>query len=301
MHLNRLRTLIRVVDCASFSGAARSLNLTQPAVSQQIKALEDALGTTLLVRGADRVRPTTSGKLVYEQARRIVSLWDDVVRQVQVTGADNEAAELIVGSSTVPATYWLSQVMYRFRHVRPSTEVTVQVGDSAKVWEWVRDDLVDVGITGIFRSGMSDIDHHPLLRDTITLIAPCAHPWAGRTVSPVELRTAPFLWRASGSGTRQAMEDAFIRWGIDPTSVPRAGELGSTEAVVSAVEAGLGLSFVSSLAVRPALALQRICAVEVESPPIERQFYLIHKSAKVGDPLLASFVACACDEEHFVS
>lgn len=301
MHLNRLRALVRVVDCGSFSGAARSLNLTQPAVSQQVKALEDALGTPLLVRGADRVRPTVSGQLVYERARHILDMWDDLVRQVRGTDADGEMTELVVGSSTVPATYVLGQVMYRFRCIRPSTQVTVQVGASADVWNWVRDDVVDVGVTGMFRSGMPGIDHRPLLRDTIVLIAPCSHPWAGRTVSPAELQTVPFLWRADGSGTRRATEDAFLRWGIDPTTVPRAGELGSTEAVVSAVEAGLGLSFVSSLAVRPALALQRICTVEVEGPPIERQFYLIFKSAKVRDPLLASFLACAAEDEDCAS
>lgn len=289
MHLNRLRTFIRVVDCASFSGAARTLDLTQPAVSQQMKALEDALGTPLLVRGTDQVRPTAAGKLVYEQARRIVKLWDELLEQIHLTG-DDVPSQLIIGSSTVPAAYVLGQVMYRFRRASPMTEVILQVGDSTDVWDWVRDDMVDMGVTGVFRS-MPGIEHRPIARDTIVLIAPCSHPWAGRTISPGELEHIPLIWRANGSGTRRTVEDAFIRWGIDPTTVPRACELGSTEAVISAVEAGVGLSFVSSLAVRPALALKRICTVEVEGAPVERQFYLIYKSSRARNSLLATFLA----------
>lgn len=296
VHLNRLRTFIRVVECASFSGAARTLKLTQPAVSQQIKALEDALGATLLVRGADHIRPTESGQLVHEQARRIIDLWEELLTKLQHTAAD-EAAKLLVGSSTVPSTYVLGQVLYRFRDANPSTEVSVQVGDSAAVWDWVRDDVVDIGVTGMFRA-VPGIEHHPFVSDTIVLIAPCSHPWSGRTVSPDQLQDVPFIWRAAGSGTRNAVEDAFSRWGINPNRVPRTGELGSTEAVISAVEAGLGLSFVSSRAIRPALALERICTVQVDSPPIERQFYLIYKSSRAHHPLLAAFVKCATGDER---
>lgn len=297
VHLNRLRTFIRVVECASFSGAARTLNVSQSAVSQQIKALEAALGTRLLLRGADQVVPTASGKLVHEQALRIIDLWEELLTKLQHSASD-DAARLLIGSSTVPSTYVLGQVMYRFRRLHPLTEVSVRVGDSTVVWDWVHDDVVDIGVTGMFRS-VPGIDHRPLVSDTIVLIAPCSHPWAGHTISPGELQNVPFIWRAAGSGTRKAIEDAFFRWGLDPDSVPRTGELGSTEAVVSAVEAGLGLSFVSSHAVRPALALERICTVRVDSPPIERQFYLIYKSSRADDPLLASFIKSASGDEEY--
>lgn len=294
IHLNRLRTFTRVVECASFSGAARTLNLTQPAVSQQIKALEDTFGTTLLIRGAEQVRPTPAGELVYEQARRILQLWEELAAQLRQTA--HSTRENIVGSSTVPATYVLGDVLYRFRRDVPGTEVTVKVGDSTRVWDWVRDDVVDVGVTGVFRA-VAGVEHRPIVRDTIVLIAPCGHPWAGRTVSPAELQHVPLVWRAPGSGTRRAVEEAFSRWGMDPAAAPRAAELESTEAVVSAVAAGVGLAFVSSLAAGPALALERICTVEVEGAPLDRQFYLIYKSSRTGDPLLASFLASASADE----
>lgn len=292
IHFNRLRTFTRVVDCASFSGAARTLNLTQPAVSQQIKALEDALGTPLLIRSTEEVRPTPAGRLVYEQAVRIMQQWDELVEQVNEMTRNRR--ELVVGSSTVPATYVLGDVLYRFRENVPGTEVTVKVGDSTLVWDWVRDGVVDVGVTGTFRP-VPGVQHRPIARDTIVLIAPCSHPWAGRTIAPAELQHVPLLWRAAGSGTRQVVEEAFARWGIDPAAAPRAGELGSTEAVVSAVAAGVGLSFVSSFAAGPALTLNRVCTVEVEGDKLERQFYFIYKSSRAGEPLLASFLATACE------
>lgn len=293
MHLNRLRTFVRVVDCASFSGAARTLDVSQSAVSQQVKALETALGATLLLRAPDQVRPTARGQLVYEHARRMLEQWEQLLDQLETAGAAD--GKLAVGSSTVPSAHVIGPVMYRFRRVRPAVEVSVQVGDSTDVWDWVQNDVVDIGVTGLLRSAPG-IEHRPLIQDTIALIAPCSHPWAGRAVAPAELQDAPFLWRERGSGTRQAAEDALRRWGVEPERVPKAGELGSTEAVVSAVEAGLGVSFVSSLAVRPALTLGRICSVEIDAPPIGRLFYLIYKSSRVHDPLLTAFVDCATDD-----
>lgn len=289
MHLNRLRAFVRVVECGSFSRAARSLGLTQPAVSQQIKSLEALLGTRLLVRGSDAVGLTPAGQRVLPYARRILQLWDALVDETRDEASGALSGRLAVGASTVPAGYLLGDLIGRFRRRHPRIDVTVRVADSAGVVAWVQEDRVDCGATGM-RVPVPGVDHVVFARERLSVITPPDHPWAGRTVRPADLAAVPLVWRERGSGTRQAAEEALLRWGIDPRDIPVAAEVGSTEAVVGAVQAGLGLALISSLAAKTAMAAGRVGVARVDGPPAEREFYFIYKATRAGEPLLAAFL-----------
>src|SRR5690606_28083736 len=142
--------------------------------------------------------------------------------------------------------------------------------------------------------------HVPLGDDELLLIAPCNHPWTRRApVSPRELADQPFVARVPESGTRTAAEAALRSWGIDPGSLHVAIELGTTEAVVAAVEAGLGVSFVSRWAVQPALALGRVCTVPVDARRICLRFYLIYHDNLEGKPLLRRFLQLTVSSRPF--
>jgi len=289
MHFNRLRALVAVIEHGSFSRAARSLGMSQPAVSQQIKALETALGTTLIERHTEPLRTTPAGEIAYRHARSILALWAQLeahIRELQ----QGAAGRLVLGASTVPATYILPALIARFREQYPHVDVAMEVAASATVREWVLSQQVDMGAVGAMKEDHRLI-HVPLGDDELLLIAPCDHPWArGEPVSPRDLLSQPIVARVPESGTRAAAEAALRSWGIDPASLHVAIELGTTEAVVGAVEAGLGVSFVSRRAVQPALSLGRVCTVRLDAPPIRRRFYLIYHRSREGNPLLRRFV-----------
>lgn len=289
MHFNRLRALVAVIDHGSFSQAARSLGMSQPAVSQQIKALERALGTTLVERHGEPLRPTPAGHIAYRHARSILALWGELEEQIREL-QEGAAGRLVLGASTVPATYILPALIGRFRERYPHVDVAMEVAASDTVRDWVLSGQVDMGAVGS-RKEDDHLVHVPLGDDELLLIAPCNHPWTRRApVSPRDLVDQPFVARVPASGTRSAAEAALRSWGIDPASLHVAIELGTTEAVVGAVEAGLGVSFVSRLAVQPALALGRVCTVPLDAPPIRRRFYLIYQRSREGNPLLRRFL-----------
>lgn len=288
MHLNRLRALIAVIEHGGFSQGARALGVSQPAISQQIKALETDLGATLIERHTDPVRPTEAGAIVYRQAKKMLQLWDEAVRDIRRL-QDRSLGRLSFGASTIPATYLLPPLISRFREQHPRIDVSMEVADSAVVTAWVLEGRVDIGAVGAPPDD-SRLVHTVLGEDELLPLAPVGHPWAdGREVEPRLLTTQPLVQRERGSGTRRAMEEALEGWGIDPDAFAVAAELGSTEAVVAAVEAGLGISFVSKWAARPALTLGRVAAFRVKAPPVRRRFYLITRKSRRHDPLVAAF------------
>lgn len=287
MHLNRLRALIAVIEHGGFSQGARALGVSQPAISQQIKALETDLGTTLIERHTDPIRASEAGVIAYRQAKKMLELWDEAVHEIRRL-QDRSLGRLLLGASTIPATYLLPPLIFRFREEHPRIDVSMDVSDSAIVAAWVLEGRVDIGAVGTV------VDDNRLVQtvlgdDELLPIAPAGHPWAGGTVEPHLLPTQPLVQRERGSGTRRTMEQALEGWGIEPDAFSVAAELGSTEAVVAAVKAGLGISFVSKWAAKPALTLGRVATFRVKAPPVRRRFHLIVRKSRRHDPLVAAF------------
>lgn len=289
MNLRRLQALVEVVEAGSFSAAASRLGLSQPAVSQQIKGLEEELGTVLLDRSAAGVQLTTAGQAVHQRARRILDLWEETLQELRRL-QQGLSGRLVVGASSIPGTYLLPRLLGPFTRRYPDVKFSLRTGDSAAMAEEALNRTVDLAVIGAPARDRRLVNLE-LPGDRLQLVAPPGHPLAAAGRVPIESITKePFVLREPGSGTRAAMEQGLARCGIKTAELNVSAEVGSTEGVLAAVSAGLGLSFVSSLAADPAVAARRVAAVELNCPPLERRFYVVHHTTKAEDPLVQAFL-----------
>lgn len=288
MNDRRLRALVLVAERGSFSAAAAELGLTQPAVSQQIKALEDELGCTLLDRHAVGPNLTQAGQEVYQRARTILRLWDDAcsaVRNCQETLAGN----LTIGASSVPATYLLPGLLAEFALRWPAVNVSLQVGDSIGVMDDLLSRRCDLAVVG---SEPKDkrLTSTYFAEDEVVLIAPPSYlPQKGK-LGPQDLLNYRFVMREPGSGTRHAAERQLEQCGIRLRDLNVVAEIATTEALIAAVSAGMGVAFVSEWAAKPAVRDNRVIELPITCAPIRRHFQLVYHTAKKNDRLLMAFV-----------
>jgi len=265
---------VAVVEYESFSGAARSLHLSQPAVTMQIQSLEADVGATLLDRQYRRIELTEAGKLLLPVAERIIK---DVERvQDEIAGLSGTlTGRLILAASTTPGQYVLPRLVGSFIQENPEVGVSIAVMDTAQVVEAVEDGLAGLGSTGAMIKG-SKVTFEELADDDLLLICPPEHRLA--TASDVTLNQIveqPFIMREEGSGTRIVIEETLRDFGVDPGDLNVVTELGSGEAIISAVEGGMGLSVVSRWLAEKALALGTVAEVQSDYFPVSRPLYAV--------------------------
>src|SRR5579863_3032341 len=244
----RLVVFRAVAEHLSFRKAAEELYLTQPAVSQQIKALEEDLGVLLFDRSGTQARLTPAGDVLVNYARRSGEILVEAQHEVSAM-AGSYAGLLSLGASSTIAQYVLPRILGDFCKLNPCIHPTLISGNTEHVVEAVETQKVQLGfIEGPARS--REVKLEPFLNDELVLIVPVAHEWSERDiVDPGELAAVPLLLRERGSGTRRIIELALERHGIKKTSLRVAMELDSTEAIKSAVEAGLGAGILSKWAI----------------------------------------------------
>lgn len=265
-----------VAELQSFTKAARKLYLSQPAVSFQIRALEEDLKVPLFRRADRKVMLTEAGRLLYSEAREMVRHYHRIrARLDELRGL--QTGRLEIGASTIPGEYVVPLLLGAFRRRYPGVEVHLKIGGSGEVARWVRERVVDLGIVGMALRE-EDLECRPWLRDELVLIVPSDHPWFGRKeVSLDLLKDQPFVLREPGSGTRQTLEAKLRAHGLSVEDLRVVMEVGSTRAVVTAVQAGLGISMVSRWAVQELLELGRIGETKVaELDPI-RYLYIVRQ------------------------
>ena len=218
--LRQLEIFVKVAELGSFSKAADALFLTQPTVSEHIQSLEDELGVRLLDRLGRGAAVTKGGALLQGYAQRLLALSREA-RQAMESFQGRMSGELLVGASTIPGEYILPALIGRFKEKFPDIAITLLIGGSQAVTEWVAEGRAEVGVVGA-RSGHRGIEFRELLPDDIVLIVGAAHPWHGRKqVTLEELRAEPLLLRERGSGTRAALEAALTQAGTDIARLPR--------------------------------------------------------------------------------
>jgi DNA-binding transcriptional LysR family regulator len=288
--LRQLEIFIKVAELGSFSKAADALFLTQPTVSEHIKSLEDELGVRLLDRLGRGAAVTKGGALLQGYAQRLLALSRET-RQAMESFQGRMSGELLVGASTIPGEYILPALIGRFKEKFPDIAITLLIGDSQAVTEWVAEGRAEVGVVGA-RSGHRGIDFRELLPDDIVLIVSPAHPWQGRKqVTLEELRAEPLLLRERGSGTRAALEAALVQAGADIAAFRVVGEMGSTQAIKQAVKAGVGVSLVSRRAVEEECRAASVWGLRVKDLKITRAFYLATHRERSRSPLAEAFRA----------
>ena len=248
MTLEQLRVFVEVAERLHVTRAAAVLNTTQSAASAALHALETRLGAQLFDRLGRRLELTQAGHVLLPEAKAVLA---------KVSGAEQALAELdsllrgrlrLWASQTI-AGYWLPQFLYRFHAAHPGVTVDLKVGNSLQVSRAVLDGAADLG----FVEGEVDdplLVKTPLAVDQLVLVVAKSHELASiKSIERDHLRSARWVLREKGSGTRQVFEDALRNCGIDPASLDIVMELPSNEAVRSVVEAGAGATVISRLVV----------------------------------------------------
>lgn len=270
MNLNQLKAFVEVVEAGSFSAAARRLGLSQPAVSLQIQSLEEYLGMLLLDRRTKKVTLTEAGNLFYPVAVEVLEKLDAAHRRLQDFG-ETVKGRLAVGGSTTPGQYILPKILSRFKVEFPEVLITLKIADTRAIEDGVLSGDLGAGLTGAKPN--AQLKSEIITEDEIVAIVPASSEI--ETLDIERLRREPFILREQGSGTRRTIEKFLSEAGSGVDRLTTAMELGSTEAVVKAVSAGLGISFVSKWAAEDAIKLGRVRVAPLEGTPIIRHIYLI--------------------------
>jgi LysR family transcriptional regulator, transcriptional activator of the cysJI operon len=276
-HLENARLVVfrAVAQQLSFRKAAEELYLTQPAVSLQVKALEEDLGVQLFDRTGSRVALTAAGTLLLGYAQRVSALLAQAEQEMAAIGGEL-SGQLALGASTTIAQYVLPRLLGEFLSEHPRVQPSLVSGNTERIVDAVVHREIALGfIEGPSRS--KDVREEAFLADEIVLIVPAAHEWAERErIATSELQTALVLMRERGSGTRRVVEMALEGHGVKPASLHVAMELDSTEAIKSAVEAGLGVGFISKWAIaKDARAGVSFRIVEVDDLRIKRELLMV--------------------------
>lgn len=285
----RLVVFRKVADQLSFRKAAEELYLTQPAVSLQIKALEEDLGVQLFDRTGTHIQLTAAGRVLQRYAEQASSLLEEAEHEIAALSGDH-AGHLALGASTTIAQYVLPRMLGEFTREYPRVQPTLISGNTEEIVQAVEDQKISLGfIEGPSRS--RNVKTEPFLKDELVLIVSTAHELAEQAaISAEQLRSAPFLMRERGSGTRRVVELALERQGLKRNSLNITMELDSTEAIKSAVEAGLGIGFISRWAIAKDLRLNTsFKIVEVEGLRIQRDLLLAYLSGPEPHGLALEF------------
>jgi DNA-binding transcriptional LysR family regulator len=285
----RLVVFRAVAEQHSFRKAAEELFLTQPAVSLQIKALEEDIGVQLFDRTGTRIALTEAGKVLLGYSRQVNALFAQAEHEIAaLSGA--HAGHLALGASSTIAQYVLPRLLGEFTREHPRVHPTMISGNTEQIVEAVEEQKIDLGL--IEGPALSrDVKAEPFLEDELVLIVAAAHEWAElKSIPCSEIAAAPLLMRERGSGTRRVVELALAQKGVKAKSLRIVMELDSTEAIKSAVEAGLGIGFVSRSAIAKDLRLDKsFRIVEVQGLSIKREFLLAYAAGPAPQGLAQEF------------
>jgi DNA-binding transcriptional LysR family regulator len=270
----KLKVFRVVADLLNYRRAAEELHPTQPAVTAQIRSLEESLGIALFDRIGRETRLTPAGATLLQYVRKIEATANDAVAALVPFGAQ-ESSELSIGASHTVAVYLLPRVLAHLLREWPRLRIHVIGGSTNAVLQALT--AHEIGVALIEAPA-----HRPDLKvesfgdDELALIVRPDHRWAQKpSVSAAELVKEPILLREEGSGMRQIVEEYLERNGVLRQQLRTSVDLNSTEGILSAVEAGLGIGFVPCVAIEKAVALGSVKVIRVDNGPIRRQFSFV--------------------------
>ena len=292
MDTRQLAAFCAVVERKSFSQAAERLGVTQPAVSLQIRSLEQRLGRQLLDRSGRRVEPTEAGRRLYASAQRVLAAEEHLLEDLD---ADDEGAitgTLELGASTGPGGTVVPLLLCEFQEQHPDVRVRLTVSDTQTVVDRVAERELELGIVGAGRRHRG-VAFEPFFRDEVVLAVATDHRFAGKTISLDDLRGEHLIVMQDGAGVRQVLEDELRKAGMRLRDLDVRLELGLQESVRSAVLAGHGVAFISRLAIEVDLAAGRIATARVRGLDPVREIFLARASGRSETRAARAFVAFA--------
>ena len=287
----RLQVFHAVAKQLSFTKAAEVLFMTQPAVTFQIKQLEEHFNTRLFDRGHGRITLTPAGDLVLDYAERILGLSAEMdVRLSEMTG--EVGGSLLVGGSTTIAEFMLPRILGEFKSKYPKVKPRLVVGNSETIETRVAEHTIDIGF-------IESPSHQPNLsteascEDELLVICSRKFPLAKlKEVTPQQLVQHPYVSREPGSGTREFTDAYLSKAGVEVEAINVVMEMGSPVALIGVVETGLGFAIASRASVENALCNGEIVAIPLK-PRLTRSLSMVYPKEKFRSRLVTAFVEYA--------
>ena len=292
MDTRQLAAFCAVVERKSFSEAAERLGVTQPAVSQQIRSLEDRVGQQLLDRSGRRVEPTEAGNRLYRSAQRLLALERQLLEEVAGEAEGPLRGQLAMGASTGPGGTVVPVLLCEFAEAHPEVTVDLTISDTQTIVEQVARREIELGVVGATPRNRA-VAYEPFFHDEVILVCPPDHPFAGKTVSLDDLRGRRLIVMQEGAGVRQVIEDELREAGTRLRDLDVRLELGLQESVKSAVEAGHGVGFISRTAVERELASGVLAEARVRGLEPSREISLVRAAGRVSTRVADAFVEFA--------
>lgn len=271
----RLKIFHTVAQVKSFTKAAGILNLTQPAITFQIKNLEEEFSTRFFNRDQNRITLTDTGRILFRYAEIILDEYEKASDEIaRITGM--LSGEIRIGVASLLGKYLLPKLMGVFKQRYPNINTIMLVGDSADLIQKIQEHTVDLVIVSEPFS-LKNFVVKPFIDDEIIVIVNPEHKWAHRTQIEVEdFLSEPFIAREYGSGLREVFRNFLSSKNINPKNLRIVMRLGSSEALKSAVESGVGYSIISNMAVKREMELGLLKQVPVRGMHLERKFLIVY-------------------------
>jgi DNA-binding transcriptional LysR family regulator len=284
----RLQVFHTVAKKLSFTKAAELLFMTQPAVTFQVKQLEEQFNARLFDRAHGRIALTPTGELVLSFAERIIGLGVEMETRVQeMTG--KVSGPLLIGASTTIAEYMLPRLLGEFKRLNPDIQARLTVANSETIEHKVAEHTLDLGL-------IEAPSHNPNLvtrvccEDELVVICAPGSALSTRTVvTPQDVAHEPYISREEGSGTRECIDSFFKNNQVNLDELNFVMELGSREAIKGAVAAGLGVAVVSATTVVKEVRLNELVMLSLD-PPLRRQLSMVYPPEKFRSRLLQAFL-----------
>jgi DNA-binding transcriptional LysR family regulator len=284
LSFRQLRALIEVARQGSFARAAAALHVTQPAVSMQVRDLEDAVGIPLFERAGKAVRLTTAGEYFLVYARRIFATLKEAEDALaRLRGL--KGGRVVIGMVST-AEHFLPRLLARFRAEHPGIEIRLAVGNREQLARWLVDNEVDLAVMGRAPQALG-ARAEPFAAHPLAVVASPSHRLARqRRLAPAALRDEAFIVREAGSGTRAAMEEFFAEHGVAP---PVIMEMSGNETIKQAVQADMGLAFLSLHTVAQELKRKELKVLDVHGLPLMRRWHIVSLQSRTLAPAVEAF------------
>lgn len=288
MEFKQLESFAAVVRFNSFTKAAESLYISQPTISTHIRALEEELGTRLIMRTTKNIEVTAEGMKLFDYSVNILELRDRMVNECSSAGRQI----IHLGASTIPSAYILPEVLPRFGRLNPNAFFVIHQTDSKGVVDGLADGIYDVGLIGM-PSEKETILCQPFCKDRMVLITPVTQEYLdmyAAGASPVEvLRRSPVILREKGSGSKKSADFFLEQAGLADEQLNITARVNDPEAIKNLVAGGLGVSVISKRAAGNFLREKRILAFELPDWANSRDLYVTCRRDQADRSIVRDF------------
>ncbi|MGC9324451.1 MAG: LysR substrate-binding domain-containing protein [Desulfomonilia bacterium] len=299
MNIHQVHIFNIAAKTLSITKTAKKMHLSQPSVSIQIKDLEDSLGVRLFDRTNRKITLTDAGKVFFEYSERLLTLIDEV-NAIMHEFSSGDVGRLVIGTSNTVGIYVLPRYLGEFKDLYPKAEIALMIQNRQEAFEQCLAGESDFAI-------LQDPPKHPdilsefFMKDELVIVCSAKHRWSGRDSLTVKMLTSepePIILREEGSGTRDLIEYALKRYGIERKVTM---ELSSSEGIKRAVEANLGVAVLSKNVIRTELKNGSLVALTIKDVNTKRDFFIVRNRKRKFMPLMMRFYEFILDRRQQIA